>query len=235
MPLFVPVRPGRCALYAILFCPFALGSVAFAAEPPSASVALSFKPRQKAVEVDNPAKADIEACTVKVERRGKVSGWVVLGPQGQIFRRFLDSDGDNVVDQWRYYLNGIEVYRDLDSNANNKIDQSRWVNAGGTRWGLDPDEDGRIDSWKMISAEEATRVAVEAMAAGDLAALGTILLSSEDLKSLGINEELSKQLLDSVANPTEQVRKATSGSKILTPETKWMRFDSSSPGLDPGR
>jgi len=234
MPLFEPVRPGRCALFTILFCLFAAtGPAAFAADPPSATVALSFKPKQKGVEIDNPAKADVESCTVRVERKGKVSGWVVLGPQGQILRRFLDSDGDNVVDQWRYYLNGIEVYRDLDSNANNKIDQSRWVNAGGTRWGIDSDENGTIDSWKMISAEEATRVAVEAMAAGDAAALGTILLSGDDLKSLGINEDLTKQLLEAVASPAEQVRKATNGSKVLTPETKWMRFDSSSPGLIP--
>lgn len=233
MPLSVPVRPGRCALHFVLCGLLASATTAIAADPPSASVALSFTPRQKGVQIDTPAKADFESCTVRVERRGKVSGWIVLGPQGQILRRFLDTDGDNVVDQWSYYFNGVEVYRDLDANANNKIDQSRWLNSAGTRWGVDPDEDGKIDSWKMISAEEATRVAVEAMAAGDAAALGTILLNGDDLKALGINEELSKKLLEAVAKPAEHVRAATSGSKILTPETTWMRFDSSSPGLIP--
>ncbi len=233
MPLFPPVRPGRCALLAVLCCLFGVSSLASAAEPPSAATALSFRPKQKSVEIDTPDKADVENCTVRVERRGKVSGWVVLGPQGQVIRRFVDSDGDGTVDQWRYYHTGIEVYRDLDTNANNKIDQSRWVNSGGTRWGIDDDEDGRIDSWKMISAEEATRVAVEAMVAGDSALLSTILLSVDDLKALGINEDLSKQLLDSVAKPAEQVRAAMTGSKVLTGETTWMRFDSSSPGIIP--
>ena len=47
--------------------------------------------------------------------------------------------------------NGIEVYRDVDANFNEKADQYRWLATAGTRWGLDPNEDGVIDSWKMIS------------------------------------------------------------------------------------
>ena len=101
-----------------------------------------------------------------MEKSGKSSGWVVLGPEGQTLRRFVDSDGNNYVDQWRYFKNGIEVYRDLDATNNNKVDQSRWLNTGGSRWGLDPNEDGRIDSWKVLSAEEASREAVRALCAG---------------------------------------------------------------------
>jgi thiol-disulfide isomerase/thioredoxin len=233
MPLFPPVRPGRCALCLALLASAYGGSPAFAADPPTAAAALSFQPKQKGVEIDVPAKADIANCTIKVERKGKVSGWVVLGPQGQTLRRFLDTDGDNVVDQWRYYLNGIEVYRDLDINANNKIDQSRWVNSGGTRWAIDADEDGKIDGWKSLSAEEATRVAVEAMVAGDAALLQTVLVTADDLKSLGLSGDIAKQMLEAVANPAEQIRTAMNGSKVLTPKTAWMRFDSSSPGVIP--
>ena len=106
-----------------------------------------------------------------------------------MLRRFSDTDGDNVVDQWQYYNQGIEVYRDLDSNNNNKVDQSRWLNTAGTRWGLDTNEDGQIDSWKMISAEEAGRLAVEAMIAGDVKTLETLLISPGDIKTLGIEED----------------------------------------------
>ena len=208
------------------------GVAAIAAEPPSPDLALAFRPTQKAVEIDSPAKAEWPQCTVKVERQGKVSGWVVYGPQGQILRRFLDTDGDNTVDQWRYYRNGLEVYRDLDTNANNKVDQYRWLNAGGTRWGLDPNEDGKVDSWKVLSAEEASRVAIEAMLRGDVNELQTVLISPEDLKKQGIGGETAQKLLESVQNPAEKLRDVA-GSKMLGRGTNWLRFDSSSPGVIP--
>ena len=48
---------------------------------------------------------------------------------------------DNNVDQWCYYLDGLEVYRDIDSNFNKNADQYRWFHTAGTRWGVDKDED----------------------------------------------------------------------------------------------
>lgn len=235
MPPFSPARPGRhLARLGIAVAAFSLAAPAFTADAPAPDLALSFKPAQKGIEIDTPEKADFGKCTVKVERgAGKSSGWVVLGPQGQILRRFIDTNGDNVVDQWRYYQNGLEVYRDLDTNANNKIDQSRWMNLGGTRWGLDANEDGKIDAWKVLSAEEASRVAVEAMVAGDADVLASVLVTGDDLKGLGINEELTKQVLESVAKPAEQAKAAAKESKLLAKGTNWLRFDSSSPGLIP--
>ena len=52
-----------------------------------------------------------------------------------ILRKFVDTNGDNVVDQWSYYKDGVEVYRDIDSNFNGKADQYRWFNTGGTPLG----------------------------------------------------------------------------------------------------
>ncbi|HEX6984377.1 MAG TPA: TlpA disulfide reductase family protein, partial [Planctomycetaceae bacterium] len=234
MSLFPPARTGRRAVrLGLSAVAVSLALPAFAADPPAPDLALSFRPAQKGVEIDVPEKADVAKCQVKVERKGKVSGWVVLGPQGQILRRFLDTNGDNVVDQWRYYRNGLEVYRDLDTNANNKIDQSRWVNAGGSRWGTDANEDGKIDAWKVLSAEEASRVAVEAMLRGDADLLATVLVSADDLKALGVSADLTKQVLASIEDPARQMTEAARGSKILSPGTTWMRFDSSSPGLIP--
>jgi len=212
---------------------FATPTLCVAADAPAPDLALSFRPAQKGVEIDSPEKAEVAQCQVKVERKGKTSGWAVYGPQGQMLRRFIDTNGDNVVDQWRYFRNGLEVYRDLDTNANNKIDQSRWLNLGGTRWGVDNDEDGKIDGWKTLSAEEASQVAVEAMIAGDVATLQSVLVTAEELKGLGVNAELTRLLLESVAKPAEQSKAAAQGSKLLAPSTTWMRFDSSSPGLVP--
>ncbi|HUG94267.1 MAG TPA: redoxin domain-containing protein [Planctomycetaceae bacterium] len=204
-----------------------------AADPPTPQLALSFKPAQKGVEYDIPDKADVEKCKVQVERSGKSSGWIVYGPAGQILRRFVDTNADNVVDQWRFYQNGLEVYRDIDSNFNNKIDQSRWLNTGGSRWAVDANEDGQIESWKMLSAAEASREAVRALVARDEKLLATLLITAAELESLGVSADLSKQVLASVADPARQLRDITGRSKTVTAETRWMRFDSPPPGMVP--
>ncbi len=203
------------------------------ADAPTVKLALSFRPVQKDVEIETPNPSEYDKCQVKVERAGKESGWVVYGPAGQVVRRFIDTNSDNVVDQWRYYNQGLEVYRDLDSNFNNKVDQSRWLNMGGSRWGLDADEDGKIESWKVISAEEASREAVRAMAAADETALKAVLVNSDDLKTLGLNSKLAKKILEAVDKPGQQMRAAVSSSKLLTSNTRWMRFDSLMPSTVP--
>ncbi len=135
----------------------AMATTGGAADPPSAKLALSFKPKQVDVEYDIPQESEYAKCKVTVVRKGKASGWVVLGPGGETLRRFMDTDGDNIVDHWGYYLRGLEVYRDIDSDADNKIDQFRWMNTAGSRWGIDDNADGYVDRWKMISAQEASR------------------------------------------------------------------------------
>jgi len=107
------------------------------AEKPTAKVALSLKPVQKDVEYDIPEAKDADKCTVEVETVGGITGWVVRTGDGQILRRFLDTNGDNKVDQWCYFKDGIEIYRDIDANFNNKSDQYRWLGTAGTRWGLE--------------------------------------------------------------------------------------------------
>ena len=83
--------------------------------------------------------------------------------QGEVLRRFADTNNDNYVDQWCYFLGGVEVYRDIDSNFNNKADEYRWFNTAGTRWGVDKNEDGHIDSWKVISPHEVAEQIVFAL------------------------------------------------------------------------
>lgn len=132
----------------------ASGPAAMAASP-TAEQALGLQPVQKDVEYDRPAADAVAKCSIQVEKVGKASGWVVKSEDGRTLRRFIDTDGDNTVDQWSYYADGLEVYRDVDSNANGKADQCRWLNTGGSRWAVDTNEDGKVDAWKSISAEEA--------------------------------------------------------------------------------
>ena len=196
---------------------------------------LAYRPAQEGVTYEQPSREQVDQCELKVEKVGAGSAWVVLGPQGQVIRRFVDTDGNSTVDQFRYYQHGLEVYRDTDRNENRKIDESRWMNTGGSRWGVDRDEDGRIDEWKVISAEEATKAAIEAMAAGDEHSLAALLVTAKDLNSLGMAKEVSGQLLEAVSSPGEILQTVLKSSQVVTPKTKWVRFDTSMlmPGLIP--
>jgi thiol-disulfide isomerase/thioredoxin len=191
-----------------------------------------YVPRQRDVEIETPSPAELAKCKVEIER-GKVPGFVVYGPSGQVLRRFVDSNRDGSVDQFRYYQHGIEVYRDMDTNKNGSIDQSRWLNLGGTRWGIDTNEDGRIDQWKMLSAAEASKEAIDALIANDAAALQTLMITAADLRQLGVNSQLAAKIVESTSEASTRMRTVLTKTKVITPRTKWFRFDAQMPGVIP--
>ena len=229
------MRPARSFFLSMVLCMLVLAfSEAARAQAPSAEQILNqFRPLQKGIEFDTPEREDFAKCRVDIEREDGTAGFVVYGPAGQVLRRFTDTNGDNKADLFRYYRMGLEVYRDIDSNKNEKPDQHRWLNWGGTRWGIDQNEDGRIDEWRMLSAQEAAQVAVEAMIAGDVASLSSVLINAEDVRQIQAGADLAKQLLQSVADPATQMTKVMRGSKTLTSTSKWVRFDPPVPSLIP--
>ncbi|NQV22778.1 MAG: redoxin domain-containing protein [Rhodopirellula sp.] len=203
------------------------------AQTPTPEFALQYRPAQKDIEYDSPLAADVAKCKVELERNDAASGFAVFDANGLILRRYVDTNKDRYIDQWRYYRNGIEVYRDLDTDFNHKADQSRWLNTHGSRWGIDKDEDGHIEVWKTLSAEEASRVAISAMVDGDAALLSTVLVTASDLKGLGLIDELSSRILRQVQEPEAAMRTILSKSQTLTSKSKWNRFDGAMPGVIP--
>ena len=110
--------------------------------------ALKLAPVQQGVDYDRPTPEEAAKCKISVKKDAGQVGWVVENPEGLILRKFIDTNGDNVVDQWSYYKDGVEVYRDIDSDFNGKPDQYRWLNAGGTRWGVDKRDANRSRNGK---------------------------------------------------------------------------------------
>lgn len=195
---------------------------------------LKYSPKQPDVEIDIPAAADIPKCKVEVKQAGKTSGYILTGPQGQLLRWFKDGeDADRAVDEFRYYKDGFEVYREVDSNGDTKIDQYRWLNTAGTRWGIDEDQDGTIDSWKVLSPEELSREVIKALASGNEQLLGTLLVNADDLQQLKFDGGLAKEILANVASPGQRMRQMLSQSSVVTKGTKWQRFDGQSPSAVP--
>ncbi len=200
---------------------------------PTAKDALRFKPVQSDIEYDIPASATVASCTINAEKDKRRTGWVVRDPNGRILRRFVDTNGDNVVDQWSYYFNGLEVYRDIDANFNGKADQHRWFHTGGTRWAIDRNEDGKIDGWRAISAEEVAEEAVRALRDRDRLAFESILLTTKEADTLGLGDEQLKQLKERIGQARSKFRTAAAKTSDVTRTTKYVDFGGTRPGIIP--
>lgn len=224
-----PLKFGGC--FSMLLA--AMASPGVAAAAPTAEQALKLTPVQADVDFERPKESEVAKCTIKAESIDGKTGWVVRGPAGQVLRQFIDSNKDNVVDLWCYYNEGVEVYRDIDSNFNNKADQYRWLNTAGTRWALDSDEDGKIDEWKRISAEEVSAEAVAALATHDAARFQCLLLTANELKGLGLGAERQKALREKIEQASASFKAHARKQKSLSAKSSWAQFGGTRPALVP--
>ncbi len=188
---------------------------------PSAEDALKIEPRQKNVDCDRPAAAAVKQCTIGQEKIDGVSALVVRGPGGEILRSFADTNGNRVVDRWSFYKDGMEVYRDIDSDHDTKSDQCRWLNSAGSRWGVDTDANGSIDEWRQISAEEATAEIVAALRDRDAQAFARLLPSKADLEAAGFEGERLAELAARTARAAQQFPKVAAGQKQVGEKSRW--------------
>ncbi|REK12636.1 MAG: thioredoxin [Planctomycetota bacterium] len=223
------ITPRKSHVLASLALTLAVGQGALAAGP-SARDALSLKPVQQDVDYEMPEGAEIDNCTIKAE--GK-DGWVVRNGAGQVLRMFTDTDGNNVVDRWSYFKDGVEVYRDLDTNENKKPDQCRWLNTAGSRWGVDRDEDGNIDYWKQISPEEVTAELVRAIRDRDRSRFERILLTPQELTNLGTGSEQAQQLKKKIEVAAAGFAKLAASQSVVGKDSKWISFGGMQPGIVP--
>jgi hypothetical protein len=88
---------------------------------------LAFKPERDGIDYDRPTEAEIDACRVVLESG---QAWTLLDRNLVLLRRFEDKNHDGVVDLWAYYRSGKEVYRDVDTDYDGKVDHSEGVEIG---------------------------------------------------------------------------------------------------------
>ena len=210
-----------------------LAATSTAVAQPSVRQALSLVPMQNEVEFDRPSDEEVGKCSISPSREGEQRAWVVLSPDGGLLRRFVDTNGDNRIDQWCYYRGGIEVYRDIDGDFNEKADQYRWYGTGGARWGLDRDEDGKIDDWKWISPEEVSAELVRALRDKNPQRFAPLLLTSEEVKKLGFKTEAAAQLTSRMEAAKSKFAEFAAAQKEITDQTRWIDFSAPTPGVVP--
>ncbi len=199
------------------------------AAQPSAKQALGLEPMQADVPYEKPDAQRAELCRVQAKVEGKQRAWVVLDPQGRTLRRFVDTNGDNKIDQWCYYQHGSEVYRDIDADFDEKADQYRWLGIAGTRWGLDPDEDGVIDTWQWISAEEVGMELVAAIRERDVRRLRRLLLSDQEIVTLQLTAPFKERLQRLADEAVQQFARFAAAQRKIGPKSQWVDFSAPLP------
>jgi len=216
-----PARLGRGVFVVAAAVAAACLPAAARGAAPTVDYALGLKPIQPNVDYDRPQGDAVRNATIKTEKAGGATAFVVRGPAGEVLRVFADTNGDRVVDRWSYFKDGVEVFRDIDSDHNAKVDQSRWLNSAGSRWGIDKDENGQIESWKVISAEETCEELVNAIKNRDAAAFQRLLPTREELEAAGFEGTMLADLVARVAAAPAEFARVAGGQKQIGPEAKW--------------
>lgn len=230
------IRKVLIACFCVGFLPFnILLSISALAEPPSDKLikALAFKPRQSEVNYEQVKPEAVSDCTIEEVTREDGKGFLVTGPGAVPLRWFVDTNKDNRLDRWCYFNAGVEVYRESDTDFNETADEYRWLSTEGLRWGNDKDEDGEIDAWSMISAEEATAELVRAVSERDAKRFSRLLISEAELKSLGLGKEKTDEILQTVSDAKKLFVDWTAGQNTINRQTKWANFGADKPGIVP--
>jgi len=207
-------------------------SVAFPvlAAPPTASQILSFKPKQGNIIFAIPSAEEEPSCKVELVKGAvKGSGWVLKDAQGNLLRKFFDSNEDNQIDIWSYYKDGIEVYREIDSNFNGKPDIYRWLNSAGTKVGIDENEDAFIDSWQTISPEEVSQEILKAVAAKDFSKLKPLFLTEADLKTLDLQGDALRKVREQILAAPAKFKATLTKLPTLDDKTTWLHVEMATP------
>jgi len=206
-----------------------LGSaiLTWAAPPPTVQKMLEYKPRHE-VNYSTPSLAEQASCKVDQIKSGTGSGWVLLDGQGRYLRKFFASNGQN-IDQFSYYKDGLEVYREIITPGARTPDHFRWFNSGGSKYGVDTERKGTITSWRIISAEEVSQEVLRALATNDLARLQALLITDEEIKALGLGREMVEDLLTRRKGVEDKFKATRAKMPKLDDKAVWLHLETGAP------
>jgi thiol-disulfide isomerase/thioredoxin len=198
---------------------------------------LGLTPKLPGVDYDTPPdRKAVDACKVEVVTvQNRRIGYALRDGQGKLLRRFVATRGGK-MDQWSYYQDGFEVYREVDLDGDQALDEARWLNAGGMR--VATVKRGKVVGWKQISAEEASKVfvqgLVQAMAGGgDLTLLESAMATPDELAAAGLPREVVDKVTATAATRGDQVGALLKSLAGWTKQTVWNRFDGTFPHVMP--
>jgi thiol-disulfide isomerase/thioredoxin len=214
-------------------CLVFLAATATAGAAPTVAQMLSFRPKQDIV-CSTPTADEQAKCTVELVKAARGSGWMLKSPTGEPLRRYMDTNGDNNIDVWSYYYRGVEVYREIDSRYTGKVDQYRWFHHAGARWGIDSTGDGKIKSWKVISPEEVSQEALQALIKRDYARLQALMLTEAELKTLDLPAPEADRIRDILRKSQARFQESVSKLTGMNANIRWDHLELALPQCVPG-
>lgn len=228
------MRALRSMATACLIGGFATG-LAAAQQASPGSLLSGFKPIQPGVEYETPTdEKAIAACKVELVKNDKATiGYALHDAQGKLLRKFVDTNGNGKLDQWSYYQDGFEVYREVDTNDDQSIDECRWMNQGGTRIALI--KQSKVVDWKRLSPEEASKVLVQGIVLGRLDLINSVFATPENLEAQGLPKAEVDRTRTQAQQRGEQVGALSKklGGTGWDAQTIWLRFDGAMPRVIP--
>lgn len=108
---------------------------------------MSVKPKQTDARYDSPNAKQISSLRLKEMDDGS-RGFQVENESGTIYRQFVDLNGDNKTDNWIFFQDGKESYREVDLDFDGKVELYQYTIGKRIRYGIDEDQDGTIDAWE---------------------------------------------------------------------------------------
>ena len=190
---------------------------------------------EEGVEYETPAEAAaIDACKVETvyNAQKRPIGVALRDGQGKLLRKFIDSNGNGVMDQWSYLPGRV---RGLSRDRPERRQEPRRMPLDELRRNADRRRSpgDKITGWKRISAEEASKVFVQALVAADLPLLETVIATPEELDKLGIPKGEIEQVAAAAKKRAEQVNALIKGLVGWNSQTVWNRLDGMMPHLIP--
>lgn len=192
---------------------------------------LARQPTQK-VDVDYPSDDEAEKCVVKRFEESGYTGVALYKPDGVTLLRVWAApppkEGQRAqVEQCRYYKNGIEVFRDV----NNK--EARWFNTGGTRRGALAADRKTIESWTVLSAQEATQEAIAALKTNDFPRYQRVALSAQELQGLKLTGAAGTEIANQVKGVTAAAFAKLAASFKFPEDAVWGALNAGTPATVP--
>lgn len=204
------------------------------AQAPRVEDVLARLPNQPGVAVTTPAGADLAGCKADALTwpGSPARGIVVKDAAGRTVRQFIDSKGTGKFNIFSYYLDGVEAYREIDSDGSGRPDQYRWLGSNGGKWGGDPQKTGAITTWYVMSPEELSQELLAAVVTQDKRRLEALLPTAADLNKLGVPQADAAQLLKRASGAAARLQ-ATAAALKLTPKAKWVHLQLGLPHTTP--
>lgn len=196
-----------------------LGGAAMA-QAPKAETVLARLPGVPGVNVSTPTAAEMASCKAEVRQWEagkdgvKPKGVIVTDASGRKLRQFIDTTGGDKWNILSYYVDGVEAFREVDNSGNGKPDLFRWLGVNGGKQGVDANEDGVIDQWLSITAEEVSHEVFAAVAAKDAGRLRAVLASEKEIKAIGLPVAEEARLLKKLAAAEGKLVKANADLKL---------------------